>query len=196
MSEKHTVDRRQMLKQAAVHLACRNGYDRTTIKDIAKHCNVTVGVIYHYFANKEELFKEALVDKIPAYSEILPEALKLPVEEGLVHIATLLITGARTRSEMMMVIIGESLRNPEILTLFVNVITNVRQVLEVYFEEKINSGELAPHNPKLMVNMFFGHFLTSFFHKEMLGVHCLPETDEKFIHDSIKIMLAGWKQGV
>ncbi|MGD8188623.1 TetR/AcrR family transcriptional regulator [Brevibacillus ginsengisoli] len=195
MSEKQTVDRRQMLKQAAVHLACRNGYDRTTIKDIAKHCDVTVGVIYHYFANKEELFKEALADKIPYYSEVLPATLKLPVEEGLVHIATLLINGARIRSEMMAVIIGESLRNPEILSLFINVVTNARKLMETYFEEKIKSGELAPHNPKIMVNLFFGHFLTSFFHKQMLGIEYLPEIDEEFIQESVKMMLAGWKQG-
>lgn len=196
MSEKQSVDRRQMLKDAAVHLACRNGYDRTTIKDIAKHCHVTVGVIYHYFANKEELFKEALADKIPTYSEILPETLKLPIEEGLVQIAMVLIEGARIRSEMMTVIIGESLRNPEILSLFIDVVTNARKLMEEYFEEKIQAGELAPHNPKIMVNLFFGHFVTSFFHKHILGIEYLPEIDEVFIQDSVKIMLAGWKQGV
>lgn len=193
MSERQTVDRRQMLKCAAVHLACGQGYDRTTIKDIAKHCDVTVGVIYHYFTNKEELFKEALADEIPSFAELSPLVLPLPIEEGLVQIATFLISSLRNRAEKITVILAESFRNPEILSLFINVITHAREALEAYFQTKINEGELAGHDPKIMVNMFFGHFLSAFFYQDRLGIQCLPQIDEEFITSSIKTMLAGWK---
>ncbi len=195
MSEKQSIDRRQMLKEAAIHLACRNGYDRTTIKDIAQKCDVTVGTIYHYFASKEDLFKEALVDRLPRLDESLPEISKLPIEEGLVQIAMITVNGLRQRAEMVSVICSESLRNPEILCLFVSAINRLREALEKYLEDKIAAGEIGPNNVKIIFNIFFGHFFTYFFHKERLGIQNLPPLDEQYIRDSVKTLLVGWKQG-
>ncbi len=195
MSEKQTVDRRQMLKDAAIQLACRNGYERTTIKQIAKQCDVTVGVIYHYFASKEELFREALTDHLPNFEEVLPEAARLTIEEGLVKIATIMINGLRQRAEMITVIVAESFRNPEILSLFLYVITQARKLLEEYFAEKIRAREIAPVDVRIISNMFFGHFFTAFFHRERLGMPFIPPIDEDFIKSSVKTMIAGWKQG-
>ncbi len=194
MSDKQTTDRRQMLKNAAIKLACRCGYERTTIKEIAKECGVTVGVIYHYFASKEELFREALADHFPDYVILVPETAKLPIEEAMIRMATVLLDNLRKRGDVMTVINAESVRNPEILSLFSQVVTQIRNLMSAFLEEKMAAGEIARRDPRLLVNLFFGHFFTAFYHKERLGFDFLPELDEAFIRQSVKLMLAGWRQ--
>lgn len=195
MAEKPTVDRRQMLKNAAVQLACKQGYDGTTIKQIASFCGVTVGVIYHYFNGKEELFREALADYMPNYAEMIPQAVKLPVEEGLVKIAQKILDSLRSRAEIITIIAVECTRNPEILSMFIDFKRQVKGFLESYFKAKISAGELAPLDTEIMTSIFFGHFFTAFFQKERLCAPDLPNLDDEWTTRSVKTMIAGWKQG-
>lgn len=44
--------------EAAVKLFPQNGYERTSMKEIAQQAGVTKPAVYYYFDNKKELFKE------------------------------------------------------------------------------------------------------------------------------------------
>ena len=71
-----TQDQRRTETQAAVlKSACklfgRNGYDHTSLQDIAADCGTTIRPIYHYFENKKVLF-QAVTE---AYEHRLVEAL-------------------------------------------------------------------------------------------------------------------------
>jgi TetR/AcrR family transcriptional repressor of mexJK operon len=189
-------DRRQMLKDAAIRLACEVGYERTTIKEIARHSGVTVGVIYHYFENKEKLFHEAIQDhlRFPFFQEYIPTVMELPLEEGLVNIAAMMINVLRKRSEIITVISSEAFRNEKIRHIFGDLVTQFRQALCRYFESKMTAGEMVRIDPNLVVSMFFGHFFLSFMHKERCQIANLPEIDEDFIRISVKTMLSGWRQ--
>lgn len=52
--------RRQEIIDTAMGLFARKGYDETSIADIAKAMNVVPGLIYRYFASKQELFSVAV----------------------------------------------------------------------------------------------------------------------------------------
>ncbi|MFZ5570031.1 MAG: TetR/AcrR family transcriptional regulator [Thermodesulfobacteriota bacterium] len=54
--------RRQTILQAAETLFARNGYRKTKIEDIADRAEVSVGTVYGYFQNKEELLVAVLDD--------------------------------------------------------------------------------------------------------------------------------------
>ena len=54
------ADRKQQLLDIALELFSRVGYDRTTVRDIANAADVTDGLIYRYFASKEELLDEVI----------------------------------------------------------------------------------------------------------------------------------------
>jgi AcrR family transcriptional regulator len=41
---------------------CENGYYNTTIPDIAKYADVSVGIIYQYFNDKKDIFIEGVKD--------------------------------------------------------------------------------------------------------------------------------------
>lgn len=55
------VIRSRILKSARLLLA-REGYSRTTIRKIVEHSGVLTGSIYYFFRNKEDIFREILLD--------------------------------------------------------------------------------------------------------------------------------------
>ncbi|MBW2061849.1 MAG: TetR/AcrR family transcriptional regulator [Deltaproteobacteria bacterium] len=47
--------RRKIIKQRALDLFIEKGYSKTTIRDIAAACGVSVGTLYHYIGSKEDI---------------------------------------------------------------------------------------------------------------------------------------------
>jgi len=54
--------RRQTIVDAARSLFFKNGYDGTTVPDIAREAELAPGTIYLYFLNKDSLYAELLLD--------------------------------------------------------------------------------------------------------------------------------------
>jgi len=52
--------RRQEILYAGLSLFIQKGYSGTTIKDIASMVGMSVGLLFHYFASKEELYIELI----------------------------------------------------------------------------------------------------------------------------------------
>lgn len=61
---------RQTILGAAEQLFLANGYNGTSMRQIARHAGVALGGIYNYFSSKEELFFALLEERLPA-EEIL-----------------------------------------------------------------------------------------------------------------------------
>jgi len=76
-SAKTQQERRTETQAAVLRSACKlfgsDGYDRTSLQDIAADCGTTIRPIYHYFQNKQNLF-EAVTE---TYENQLVEALSL-----------------------------------------------------------------------------------------------------------------------
>ncbi len=110
---------RQNIVAAALHIFFEQGYVQARMSDIAKHCGISTGNIYTYFANKEELFYTAvppvLVDRLndllvqairtynePGYSEAVDPLSRLVMDELMasrLHIVILLEKSAGTSYE-------------------------------------------------------------------------------------------------
>lgn len=50
------LERRQLILNAAAELFSEQGYDRSSIRDIARKVGLLPGSVYHYFPSKEELY--------------------------------------------------------------------------------------------------------------------------------------------
>jgi len=59
---------KRRIYNAAVDLFGRHGFDNTTIEDISKKADVSVGAFYHYYTSKTEIYSE-LYKKIDVYYE-------------------------------------------------------------------------------------------------------------------------------
>ncbi len=67
--------RRAQLTASAITCFSANGYHATTIRDIAEHAKVSVGLIYQYVEDKEDLLFLALEEVLTSYRRQIPLAL-------------------------------------------------------------------------------------------------------------------------
>ncbi len=82
MRIKTTVDdpvlverRRAQLTQAAIACFSERGYHPTTIRDVAERAKVSIGLIYQYVGDKEDLLFMALQAVLDSYMRQIPQAL-------------------------------------------------------------------------------------------------------------------------
>lgn len=50
------MERKQEIINVAIRVFVRNGYEKTTISDIAKEMGISQGLCYRYFSSKEEIY--------------------------------------------------------------------------------------------------------------------------------------------
>ncbi|MDD2736283.1 MAG: TetR/AcrR family transcriptional regulator [Desulfuromonadaceae bacterium] len=77
-TKKIKIGRREELIQTAVDFFSENGFQGTSVRDIANKLGVSISVIYHYFNNKEELWSAIIEYSV----KHLPEKLELAVMGG------------------------------------------------------------------------------------------------------------------
>jgi AcrR family transcriptional regulator len=61
-TQKRSIEKRNRIIEKGFELMCENGYYNTTIPDIAKNADVSVGIIYQYFNDKKDIFIEGVKD--------------------------------------------------------------------------------------------------------------------------------------
>jgi AcrR family transcriptional regulator len=59
-TQKRSIEKRNRIIEKGFELMCKNGYYNTTIPDIAKKSDVSVGIIYQYFNDKKDIFMEGV----------------------------------------------------------------------------------------------------------------------------------------
>lgn len=55
VSKEHLANRRREILDAAANCFARNGFHRTSMQDIVKESGVSAGLIYRYFAGKDDM---------------------------------------------------------------------------------------------------------------------------------------------
>jgi TetR/AcrR family transcriptional regulator, fatty acid metabolism regulator protein len=112
------ADKRRLILDAAVRVFARQGFHACRVSDIADEAGVAYGLVYHYFASKDEvldtLFLErwnvmlALIREVDAASS--PQGQPLPVRDKLGAIASFIVESYRHDPDLMKVIIVEVTR--------------------------------------------------------------------------------------
>ncbi len=67
--------RRGQIVAAAVELFSEQGFYRTTIQDVARKAGVSIGLIYQYVRDKDDILLLALLSVLDTYKHQIPEAL-------------------------------------------------------------------------------------------------------------------------
>lgn len=60
--------KKQLIIQSAIEVFSRNGFQNSSISEIAQKANVAEGTIYQYFKNKEDLFFSIPIEKTKEFS--------------------------------------------------------------------------------------------------------------------------------
>jgi TetR/AcrR family transcriptional regulator len=75
-------DKRGQLLHACADLFARQGYDRTSINDIAAACGVSKALVYHYYPNKEQLLVDIIRRHLADLVETVEAAVRRSSEAG------------------------------------------------------------------------------------------------------------------
>jgi TetR/AcrR family transcriptional regulator, fatty acid metabolism regulator protein len=107
------ADKRRAILDAAVRVFARQGFHTCRVSDIADEAGVAYGLVYHYFASKDEilntLFRERWDVMLEAIREIDRQE-DTSAREKLYAIASFIVDSYRHDPELMKVIIVEVTR--------------------------------------------------------------------------------------
>jgi TetR/AcrR family transcriptional regulator, fatty acid metabolism regulator protein len=109
---KAQADKRRMILDAAVRVFARRGFHACRVSDIADEAGVAYGLVYHYFASKEEVLDTLFLERWDVMLEMIREvdARPIPVREKLEEIVSFIVDSYRHDPDMMKVIIVEVTR--------------------------------------------------------------------------------------
>ncbi len=105
-------DKRRLILDAAVRVFARQGFHACRVADIADEAGVAYGLVYHYFASKDEVLDTLFLERWNVMLELIREvdAEAIPVREKLQAIASFIIDSYQHDPDLMKVIIVEVTR--------------------------------------------------------------------------------------
>jgi TetR/AcrR family transcriptional regulator, fatty acid metabolism regulator protein len=106
-------DKRKRILDAAVRVFAEHGYHGARVGDIAEDAGVAHGLLYHYFASKDDVLKTIFVEN---WGQLLKrfravEATDEPADEKLVGIAKILLRTWRNDPALVTVMVREVARS-------------------------------------------------------------------------------------
>jgi AcrR family transcriptional regulator len=109
---KAAADKRRLILDAAVRVFARQGFHACRVSDIADEAGVAYGLVYHYFASKDEVLDTLFLERWNVMLALIREVdgETIPVREKLGAIASFIVDSYRHDPDLMKVIIVEVTR--------------------------------------------------------------------------------------
>jgi AcrR family transcriptional regulator len=109
-------EKRKQILDAAVRVFARGGYHGSRVADIAEEAGIAHGLLYHYFASKEEVlqtvFRENWGQLIERFRDV--ERTDESAPEKLAGIAKILLRTWRNDPDLVTVMVREVARSPQL----------------------------------------------------------------------------------
>jgi AcrR family transcriptional regulator len=190
--------RRQQIIDGALEVFATKGFEKATNKDIAGAAGIgSPGLIYHYFKDKADLFRQMMEQRAPSLELLLhaDEMMELPPREVLTRIGQAFIQTVDDRRTMaiLRVVFGEVTRRPAVAQM-VNTIGPGRGLafLRRYLEHQMDLGTLRRVDPGAATRCFIGPIVAFMVTREIF-----PQPDsrtlsaEQMVTTAIDVFLRG-----
>jgi TetR/AcrR family transcriptional repressor of mexJK operon len=196
--EQDFEERRRQIIDGALHVFAGKGFEKATNKDIAAAAGVgSPGLIYHYFKDKGDLFRQVVEQKVPLLQLIAhpEEILPLPPAEALLRFgrAYLRILDSPEAVALFKLVIGEAARRPRVAQMFNELGPNrVFRFLAEYLQRQMDAGALRRADPNLAARCFFSPLVVFVLTREVFGQPEARALDpETLLMTTIDIFLKG-----
>lgn len=181
-------ERREQIMAAAVKLFARQGFARTTTKEIAQEAGLSEGTIYKYFASKQELLSAFIAQAGVETLRPLLEGREGESEAEVIRGFFLdRLTLARRNLPLMKVVLGEALFDEKLAQAFASHVARpIIALLEDFLASRIRAGRLRPMEPRVAAQTLAGLFVTY----GVLWPALLPREAGRFSPEELAGMLA------
>ncbi len=165
-------ERRRQIMAAALPVFAEKGFKGATNRDIAEAAHIAPGLIYHYFANKEELFTAILDEFLPLDRVSLPLETMTNVPPQ--QLLPLLLQGLNVIFQeprfflVMRILVAETMHTPEAGQRFNAIFKRLLDPFAAYLRAQIAAGRLRAGDPLLMAQMFLSS-VAIFFLRRIIG---------------------------
>lgn len=186
---------KEVLIDVALEVFSEKGFVGSTTKDIASRAGVTDGLIYHYFASKEEIMT-AILDK-HNLSKNINEFFDLdnnkPVDHVLINLGYRLLELMHEKSSFIVMFFGEAQRNPIISEKLENLVKDGVEILESYLKERVKQGELKKGSMSHVARLFLGSLFIYFLTNNQFKTQKVEES-RKYINSVVQTIYEGIKK--
>ena len=79
--EKRKAGQRQEMLETALSLFSEKGYHNVSMHEIADHAEFAIGTLYKFFKNKEDLYKDLVLEQSEMFHDALMRAIEKPDDE-------------------------------------------------------------------------------------------------------------------
>lgn len=149
--------RRQHILDAAIAVIARNGFQKTTIKQIAAEAEVADGTIYNYFKNKEAILL-AIINQVTE-AEVrdihFSQGKQVDLTSFISEYTSHRMTEMDAMFNIMKVVISESLANPALgHTAYSEIYEPTFKIAEQFFHHLMEQGDLPTTDPAYLSRLF------------------------------------------
>ena len=156
--------------QAAQQLFARQGYDKTTTRQLAEAADIAEGTLFRHFENKKAIlvavvtqgWQELLTDLLTELSEMGSyKAVEAVMRHRMINL--------HKQVDLMRVCFMESQFHPELRDrMQAEIVIKMTSVVEAYIQTGIDRGVYRPLNPKMVARVFLGMFMIAGFSQDTL----------------------------
>jgi AcrR family transcriptional regulator len=183
--------RRKQIVEAATELFAKQGFYKTTIKDIAKKAGFSYGVVYLYVKEKEDVLLLVLQQVIHAYAEEIPKAMEGvtdPLERLIRAIESYCRVVDKHRAPTVLAYRSTKSLTPDRREMIQRLETETNNFITEAINVCMKAGLIRKVNVDVLtyqiVLVAHGWALKSWYFKSRIGL-------EDYIADSLDIVMAG-----
>jgi AcrR family transcriptional regulator len=194
------ADRGKIIVEAALKVFSQKGYADTRMADIAREADMSYGLIYHYFENKEKLFDAIVEEWWTGFYNELEELQKrpLPTEDKLVGIIRYILSVYGSKPNQISIFVTEVSRgfvyhaHPKGKDKFNRLFTLCREIIQEGQERGFLRNDIQAH---YLTYVFLGS-IDTFLSVMILGNETLtPGREKRIIEGITQVFLHGAATG-
>jgi AcrR family transcriptional regulator len=187
--------RRSQILETALRLFALHGFNGVSTKQIAQEVGVTEGLIFHYFASKEDLLNAVIETRHSFFGslrELLSNARGMSTQDVLPMLAGEWLKTLRRESAITSIMFAEAQTNAKVGEARQGLIAGGVSLLADYLQERVSVGELRADLPlKTSAQMFFSSLMIFFVAHRHLSKAQWEARTAAFVQE----MFSTWFQG-
>lgn len=188
------AQRREQLLDVALALFTERGYRETSVRDITRAAGVTEAVLYHYFANKAELWAAAVHAHAPfgSLGQILDDVKDAPLDEALWTLGGELLRRIRSRERLVLTLLSEAPAEAEVARMLERFLSETTAALAQFLAVRRERGEIAANVDTIAAarafqGSLFVHLLTT----SLTPRPFEPEADAAAVDSLVSLLMRG-----